>query len=276
MLRGEVVRERNRRLHLGGAQDLYLAGEHAAHQAPDVSGDRRIGADEDGARVGRVLGLGAQVGRHPGRGHRSIGQDQDFRRTGRHINGDLAEHGQLGGSHVGVARSEDLVDPAHGLGAVRHGRDRLRAPDGVDLGHAREPGGREDRRGNLPIALRRRTHDDLLAAGEAGRDGEHEDGRRVNRAPAGHVEPDAPQRTPLSPDTHAPHHVDRLLAEALRAVNRLDVRGRDLEGASQSEIEIVQRRAHGLGGDAGLLEAHAIEALGQVEQCRVAALSDVE
>ena len=64
--------------------------------------------------------------------------------------------------------------------------------------------------------------------------------------------------------------------EALRTVNRLDVRSRDLEGAPQSGVQIVQRGAHRLGRDGGLLEAHTIEALGQIEHCRVAALPDVE
>src|SRR6266566_5236793 len=95
-------------------------------------------------------------------------------------------------------------------------------------------------------------------------------------APARHVQPDPSQRTPLSPDAHTPHHVDRLLVEALRAVNRLDVGGRDLESAPQSGIESVQRRADGLVGDTGLLEAHAVEALGQVEECRIAPLPNVE
>ncbi len=64
--------------------------------------------------------------------------------------------------------------------------------------------------------------------------------------------------------------------EALRAVNRLDVRGGHVESAPQSGIQIVHRRADGLAGDARLGKANAVEALGQVDKRRVTPSLDVE
>ena len=74
MLRCEVVRKRDRRFHPGHAQHAHLGRELALHQPVDFSGDRRIGADQDGARDGDFF-----AGRRAHRGAQPVGRQLGIR-----------------------------------------------------------------------------------------------------------------------------------------------------------------------------------------------------
>ncbi|MEJ0043298.1 MAG: hypothetical protein WDM81_14245 [Rhizomicrobium sp.] len=76
----------------------------------DLRGERRVVGDEDALRRGVVLGLAKQIGGDPVGVVRAVGDDQYLGRAGDGIDADLAEDFALGGSDIGVARTDDLVD----------------------------------------------------------------------------------------------------------------------------------------------------------------------
>ncbi|MNE37901.1 hypothetical protein D3C80_1317760 [compost metagenome] len=116
---------------------------HGRHQLGDAGGDLveepGVGADQNGLGVFVVLGLGEQVHGNPVRIGLAVAHHEDFRRAGDHVDADLAKHVALGGSHIDVARADDLVDLRHAFGAVSQRRNSLGAADGehaVDTGDA--------------------------------------------------------------------------------------------------------------------------------------------
>ena len=76
----------------------------------DGVGEDRVGRDEDGRRVGTVLGLGDEVGRDTIGVGRRRGEDHALRRAGRQVDADLAADLELGRGHPGIARADDAVD----------------------------------------------------------------------------------------------------------------------------------------------------------------------
>ena len=136
-----------------------------------------------------MLGLGEEVGGDPVGVVVAVGDDQDLGRAGDQVDADRAEDQPLGRGDVGIARSHDLGDRRDGGGAVGQRGDRLGAADPVDLVDAGQPGGDEDQRVDAAVR-RRRDHDDALDAGDLGRHGVHQDGARIGRGAAGHVEAD--------------------------------------------------------------------------------------
>ena len=71
-----------------------------------------------------MLGLRQQIRRDKHRLSTHISHDQYFRRTGRHIDRhqsiDLILDEHLGGRHILVARTDNLIDLGHTLCTVRH------------------------------------------------------------------------------------------------------------------------------------------------------------
>ena len=136
-----------------------------------------------------MLELRGQVGGDevwPGIG---IGDHQNLGRPRDAVDADRAEHLALGQGHVDVARSRDHVDARDGRGAEGHRRHRLRSAhsiDGVDAGNVRRG---EDRRRDGAVRAWRRGQHDLLHARHAGRDGGHQDGRRIRGAAARRIQP---------------------------------------------------------------------------------------
>ena len=75
---------------------------------------------------------------------RLVGDDQRLGRPGEEIDADAAEQLPLGLGDIGIAGPDDHVDRRDGLGAERHGGDRLHAAEHEDLVGAAEMHGRDD------------------------------------------------------------------------------------------------------------------------------------
>ena len=175
-----------------------------------------IRRDEDGRRVGAVLGLGDQVRGHAAGIGRRRGEDHPLRRAGGQVDADIAADLDLRGRDPGVARADDAVhrrDP--GLGqAVGQGADGLGATghdERVDLEQAGRP---EEDRVRRPVAVGRRGDHDALDAGDPCRDDGHHQGRRVRGGPARDIGADRGQRGPAAFDLDAGDHRRRASTRA--------------------------------------------------------------
>ena len=152
VLRRIAVRDRERRIEIVDDDDARVReralDELAARESRLL---RRDGADhgpaellarrhEQHLRIGAVLGLRQQVRGDERRVGAFVGDDEHLGRprgiVARGTRG-IAVDLRFGFGDPGVARAEDLVDLRHALGAVRHGRDRLRA---AELEHALDAG----------------------------------------------------------------------------------------------------------------------------------------
>jgi len=171
-----------------------------------------------------------------------VGEDQDFAGTGDGVDGHLAEHQALGAGDIGVARAEDLVDPAYLRGAIGERSDGLSPPcveEGVDTGEVR---GREEE-----IVRIGGGEDDILHAGDARGDGGHQDAGRVARLAPRSVDADARQRA----HPHAQGDAVLFIAEGsmgqlgvpLPAVEALDASGRKRQAVAHRRIEASERRS---------------------------------
>ena len=137
--------------------------------------------------------LAEKIHSNPVRIGLTVANHQNFRRTGDHINADGTEHIALGSSHVGVARSDDLVNGRNSFRAVSQSGNGLRAADGVALFNAGQAGrGKNELIGFA--ARSRNNHHNLLAAGNVSRHGVHQNGRRVRGFTARNIETDGIER----------------------------------------------------------------------------------
>src|SRR5262245_20285252 len=150
-------------------------------------GERRVRRDEEGPRLGVVLGLREQVERRQAWIDVALGHDRELRRTGETVDADETGDLPFRLGDVDVAGADDAVDRRDRLGPVRHRRDRLGAAALRDVGHTRASRGIQHGRVHRPVALRRRADDDLVDARDRRRDDGHRDGGWVLRPPAGDV-----------------------------------------------------------------------------------------
>ena len=169
---------------------LRLAG----HGFLDLFAEIGIGRDEEDSRAAVVFCLREEVGGNPFRIRAAVSDAADFRGACNHVDADGAKDEALGHSDEGIARACNLEDRFDGLGAVRQHRNALRAADFVDFLHAGNVGSGEDVRIYFAILPGRRRHDDRGAAGHEGGNGIHEDGRRIGRETARHVDADSLNR----------------------------------------------------------------------------------
>ena len=79
--------------------------------------------DEDGQRLGIVLGLRDEIGRDAGRGAAFAGDD-DLRGPGQHVDGAVEGDETLGRGDVEIAGANDLVDARNSLLFRRPARRR--------------------------------------------------------------------------------------------------------------------------------------------------------
>jgi hypothetical protein len=121
-----------------------------------------------------VLGLGAEVGRDPGRLGGAVGDDHHLAGAGEEVDPDDAEELALSLGDVGVAGPEDLVDGADAVGAEGEGRDGLNTAHRVDFLDAGEVEGREDVGVDLTVRLGRRAGAQLGHAGDLCGQGGHQ------------------------------------------------------------------------------------------------------
>jgi len=119
------------------------------------------------------------------------------------------------------------------LGAVGHGRHGLRPADGEDTVDAAQIGGIEDFGGYRAVGARGGAEDDLPAAGDAGRDGQHQHRGEERRLAARDVKAHAADRHGALHAPDARHRLDVDLGRQLGAVEGLDVRFRGGEGLFQ-------------------------------------------
>ena len=213
----------------------------------------------NGARQDVVLGLGQEVSRHMG-GRRAPVGDQP-----------------LGQRHVQVARADDLVHPRNGHGPVGQGDHRLGTSDPVRRGGAPETGGRENGGAELPVRSRWRDHHQLQHAGDPGRNEVHEHGRRIDGGAPRDVAPHAVERGHPLAQQRAVLVVDPPGAGELVAVERLDSPGSLAQGTPKGAGHLrVGVRPLRLGDpQLGRAQAHAVEALRQLEDGRVPPLAHV-
>ncbi|MCY1526775.1 hypothetical protein D9M68_618150 [compost metagenome] len=258
-----------------GADDLGAL--HGRQQLVDARRDPveegRVRADQDRLGVLVVLGLGEQVHGDPVRIGAAVADHEDFRGAGDHVDADLAEHMALGGGDVDVARTDDLVDLRHALGAVGQRGHGLGAADGEDAVDTGDAGGGED--DLVDLATRGRHHHDHFGdAGDLGRNRVHQHRGRVGRLAARHVQAGAIQRGDLLAEHGAvglgvaPGILLLLLvvaAHARRGVFQGFALGRG--DAGQGQFQALARQdqvGHGFGFD-------AIETLGELHHGGVAA-----
>ncbi len=200
-------------------EDRAEAGERASRrlaarqhgQLPlDLAGhrlrERRADRDAHGRGLVVVLGLRQQIGGDPLGASGAVGHDQHLARRREVVDADPPEHQALGGLHVDVAGTDDLVDARQRLGAEGERRHRLRAADAeeaIDAGDRRR--GEHGAVASLHRS-RRRYRDHLRDARDLGRDDVHEHGRRVGCAASRHVHADALERLDLLTE-HEPRSI---------------------------------------------------------------------
>ncbi len=172
-----------------------------------------IGTDEHHHRlaVRAMLRLAEEVGSDESRVGAGGGDHHHFARTGGHV--DRARSLSNLGFRFrdeAIARTEDLVDSPDRLRSIGERPDRLGSADFIHRIHAAEFGGIQDRRMDLPFPVRRSAEDDLPAAGDLRRKGQHQDGGKERSGAAGDVQPHPADRDDLSLQGHPLHHFDFL------------------------------------------------------------------
>src|ERR1700694_3625572 len=221
-----------------------------------------------------MLGLGAKVGGQPLRVGRAVTDDHDFGGPGGHIDRDLTHNLQLGRRDIGFAWTDDLVAPADALGPVGERRDRLGAAHRVDLGNAGQRGGGEDGGRDMPVTLRWRAEDDLLAAGDPRGNRHHRNRRRINSATAGHIKADAAEGAPFAPHLDARRDDDGLLVKLLSSMNHLDAADGFAQRLTDAAVEALERRLPSIFRDPAGRQPDTVVALSQIRERAVPAIPD--
>ncbi len=180
-----------------------------------------------------MLGLAEQIGGADFAVDRVVGDDQRLGRPGEEIDADAAEQLPLGLGDIGVAGPDDHVDRRDGLGAERHGGDRLHAAEHENLVGAAEMHRRHDRR-MRPALERRRAGDDVLHAGDARGDDRHMRRRHHRIAAARHVAADRIHRDVPVAEHDAGQRLDFEIAQ------RLFLLLREIAHLRLGELDVVE------------------------------------
>ena len=252
-----------------GGQDAVHGGDHGLRQG-------RVGGHQDRLRVGVVFGLRQQVQRQPVGMLGAVGDHQHLGGAGDAVDAYPAEDLPFRRRDIGVARPGDLVDRAHGFGAIGHRRDRLRAADAPDFIDAGDAAGEQHQR--VDLAARGRHADrQPRHPGHPRRDRVHQDRGRIAGLAARHIQPRRRDRRPAPAEFGAglvgPQRVGRHLAGVIgadalgREFQRGAVPGRD---ARTGGVDLGGGEAQPVRGQVG-----AVEAVGQLDQRRVAARPDL-
>ena len=220
-----------------------------------------------------MLGLGEEVGRDPERVGGGVGHDHNLGRSGEAIDTHRARNLSLREGHVHIAGARDHVDRTYRLGAVRHRRDRLRAADSIHLVDAGQRRGRKRDRGNRAVGPGRRTQRDLPHPRDAGRSRGHQHARRVRGPPTGDVTTGAVDREHSlgQPDAVA---LEGEAAGALRRVKCGDFAVRVVERPPDLAAGAGESRGERRGCNAQIVDLGTVEALGELPEGGVAAVSD--
>ena len=184
-----VVTKRGRRRAGRGqlAVDLFRNRQRQAHH--------RREQDRPGIRI--VLGLGDQIGGNPRR-VASRGDHRNLARSGEEIDGAVRGDLCLRGRHIGIPRSDDLVDRRNRFGAVGERRDGMSAAD------AEQPADpRLERRAHHRRIGPRAHREDFADPGGHGGNRGHQERRRERIAAARHVAADTIERSDPLGDAQA-------------------------------------------------------------------------
>ena len=246
MLGGEQVRHLHRLLEASGEDERAVGakggprdfparqrGELALRGGGHGVDERPRRGEENRAGHGIVLGLGEKIGGDPLWIGRCVRDHHHLARARDHVDAHVAEHPALGQRHVDIPRPHDLVHPPDGLRSVGKGSHRLGASDPVGFGHPRHSGSGEHGRIERFVGRRRRDEHDLLDAGHARRNRRHHDGRRIGRAPAGHV------------DGHAIQGPDFLAEPRAQRVRHAPGTRRTLPMKALDPVRGIAKRPHG-------------------------------
>ena len=167
----EAVGDDHEPVSEGGAGDV--AGrqvcELASEREVDGVGQRRIGGDQHRQRVGVVLGLGEEIGRHHSRIRACVGENDQLRRARQHVDADVARHQLLGRRDPAIAGTDHDIARWRSTDAVGQRGDR------VGAANRQQPVGTGHRRGRKTDLRRtRRRHPDLGHSSGPGGDGGHQ------------------------------------------------------------------------------------------------------
>ena len=144
--------------------------------------------DQHGAGHLVVFRLAQEVRRHMAGIGGGVGNHQNFTGACDHVDGDSSEDLLLGFGNVCIAGAHDLVHLWDGLGAVGQSCHGLGSAHLEDAVHTCDLGGGQDHGIDLAVSAGGRGDNDLLASGDLGGDGVHEDGGGVSGGAAGDVE----------------------------------------------------------------------------------------
>ena len=147
----------------------------------DLVEDHRLHRGRDQQAVRPMLGLGAEVERHPLRIGRVARDHHQLRGAGDSVDPHVADELALGLLDVAVSWPGDHVDRLDPLRTQRQRRNRLGAADRVDLGGAADRRRGEDHVGNgLRTGTGRRGQGDPPHTGGARRDAAHQNRRGID------------------------------------------------------------------------------------------------
>ena len=262
----QVARQHNARGALKGLGDdrgPFQRLDLPRHLGLHGPRQRLARCQQDGGGQHIVLGLGQQVGRHPGRVGVLVSHHHGFGRPGQAVDPYNPIHQLLGQGHVDVAGPHNLVDRLEAFGAIGQGRNRLRPAHPEHLRGAGDGGGGQDdgvhEAGIRVGGVGRRGHHDLGHAGDAGEHHGVEHGRRQRRGAAGDVAAHAAERR-----DHLAHQSAQFVrqpgVDRLAAVELLQAGRGDAQGCHHLRRDKVQRR--GRVGDSPGVHGYAVEALG--------------
>ena len=105
----------------------------------------------------------------------------------------MPEHRLFRQCHIDISRAGDLIHPGHAFCSIGQGRHRLGAAYFQDFIRAGLPGRHQRERRQLPILIRRGSHQNLLHSRHLGRDDVHQHAGGIGRLAAGDINPHPPE-----------------------------------------------------------------------------------
>lgn len=241
----------------------------------DFAGKGGAGRDQEDCSPAVVFGLGQEVRSDPYRVGIVVGQDADFTGTGNHVNADGAEDQALSHGHVSIAGTDDLKDWRNAFCTVSSRGNALGTADFIDFRSAGDMGRSQDVGIDRTVFGRRREDGDGRDAGDVGRDGVHEDRRRVGSRAAGNVDADALDWRELGPQADAGTEGINPGLFDLPFMISPDVGGRFFEDGHEIGTDDVDGGVDFFRRNEETVQIHAIEALRIFPDSCVAALFDI-
>ena len=176
--------------------------------------------------------------------------------------------------HIGVSRSDDLIDSRHGFRSVRQRGNGLCPADLEDLRDAGNSGRREDIRIHSAVGTGWCYHHDLLTARDPGRNQIHQDGRRIGRRPVGDIHADLFDRAEDLSHHHAVFAGDHIILPPLLFMVTADVFRSLPEDVHESLVDFLKPLVPFFLRHPERRQAHMVKLLRKPQQRRVALRPD--